>query len=193
MWGHIHGSTISLPESCATISHSCTVSGGSPSKAAEDYSNNPMYLYSKWQISVATKKWIKVIKFMGYRFNKTIENAHTSYNSNKDLMKEFLTINGVKTPDKFTFKNPLELASYIFNKSVTYKKLFKDVLFPAIKITINYYHREKSSTYKIKDVNFFFLINYKFVRKLKLHLKSNRIFFIKRDINGWYIYPKCLY
>ncbi len=155
---------------------------------SESYANNPMFLYGKWLASVATKKWDKVVKFMGYRFNENMKQASKNYN-NKEKMKLFLELHGVKNPKKNNFKNHFELIKYIFNNSTKYKNFFKDVLFPAEKISIDYYHKEKLAHYRIEDVTYFYLLDYKYVRKLKLHLKSHRIVYIQRDIRGWYVYP----
>jgi hypothetical protein len=126
---------------------------------------------------------------LGYRFNEIMKKVYSTYKLNNEKIADFLRRYGVNSPKKVDFKNYMEMIIYIFKNSGKYKALFKDIEFPIKRITIDYYHKEKSENYKIDNIKYFYLLDYSYVRKLRLYLKSHRIIYLRRDIKGWYISP----
>lgn len=153
----------------------------------EERTENPIHNLREWVNHVKNKNWSKVINFFGYRFNDFLKQVYQLYKDNPDEMKKFLVRQGIPEPQKTGFPSVADMAVYLFQESKIYKTFFEDVQKKFIKITIDYYHKAAGTIYEKIDSRFYDTLNYSLVRKLKIYLSSDRIFFIRRDIKGWYI------
>lgn len=148
--------------------------------------DNPYKTFLKWKEWVNQKNWNKVMQFFSLKYLHYIEVIYKNHNGKKEAMLKFLKENGVQNPDKFRFNGVKQIIEYILKNSERYQDYFKGINSQILKILVDYYDKSSEVFYK-ENLNYFKVLNYSNVRKLKVYLSNDKLFYLRWDLKGWYI------